>query len=225
MSGGSPAHFLAVPSPPVRRASRRSTASASSVGDPSILVSKSVSSGALSPGHLTGATTAVESDEAADAQEAAIARLRQLLRHPDDLLVKVRQLRRKLGSERSAIDAQLSAAKQAQLDEWGNAMRTVTVTERHVVDMQTRLEGVEKLGRDTKSIIPNYTAIREVSTFRFMALIDAAFKSAPKFPCAHRPHRQLPRFGQPHSATAHPLRGGEPRPAPSLSPLSSGEAK
>jgi len=99
-----------------------------------------------------------------DATEAAIARIIQLLKHPDDLSNgKLASQRRKFAAEKASIDAQLKAAMETQLDDTKRGLDALAAIKQETNRVCKNLADIDQLC--VTSHIQNYNRIRVVCEF------------------------------------------------------------
>ena len=107
----------------------------------------------------------LEADFAAEAKESAIQRISDILRHPDDLTNKLDKIRKKIGHERAAVEAQLKTALEAQLENVGRGLDAVQMCQNKTVNMKTSLQSMDSLCANSQNSIKNYNYIKKVITF------------------------------------------------------------
>lgn len=93
----------------------------------------------------------------------AIKRLSDLLKHPDDLNVKLDFLKKKLLQEKSSVETQLRTDVQSQFDDIQETFRILKLNQSQLVDVQNRLSKINSLCQDNHSRIPGYDTIKELS--------------------------------------------------------------
>ncbi|KAI9492343.1 exocyst complex component Sec6-domain-containing protein [Zychaea mexicana] len=98
-----------------------------------------------------------------DAREAAVAKLAELLKHPDDLNTKVGPLARKLAKEKASIDAQLSTGVQTQLDNVQGGLETLSSSRENSDKIKGNMQLIDRLCYDAQSMIKEFPRIKKVS--------------------------------------------------------------
>ncbi|KAI8377011.1 exocyst complex component Sec6-domain-containing protein [Blakeslea trispora] len=98
-----------------------------------------------------------------DAREIAIAKLSDLLKHPDDLNTKLGPLTRKLAREKASIDAQLNTGVQSQLDHVQEGLETLTISSRNINRVKENMRTIDKLCYDAQSMIQDFPRINMIS--------------------------------------------------------------
>ncbi|KAL0088422.1 exocyst complex component Sec6-domain-containing protein [Phycomyces blakesleeanus] len=98
-----------------------------------------------------------------DAREVALAKLSELLKHPDDLNTKVGPLSRRLAKEKASIDAQLSTGVQTQLDNVQEGLETLALSSQNNDKVKSNMRRIDKLCRDAQSMIHDFPRINKVS--------------------------------------------------------------
>lgn len=97
-----------------------------------------------------------------DAREIAIAKLAELLKHPDDLNTKVGPLAKKLAKEKASIDAQLNTGVQTQLDNVQEGLETLTISRQNSDKIKDNMQFIDRLCRDSQSMIRDFPRIHKV---------------------------------------------------------------
>ncbi|KAJ1651146.1 SNARE-binding exocyst subunit S6 [Dispira simplex] len=107
-------------------------------------------------------------------EQRAVARLSELLRHPDDLNFKVEVIRRKLIKEKRALETQLHADVQRQFDEVKEGLHWLGNSHISVENIQHKIASIDQMCQEGKRWIPYYDRIKKIScTHRnFVATID-----------------------------------------------------
>ncbi|KAJ1724788.1 SNARE-binding exocyst subunit S6 [Coemansia erecta] len=105
------------------------------------------------------------SDSVADAavKQYAIERLSKLLRHPDDLVYKADDVRRKLAQEKLLIDAQLSTDVRRQFDDVQEGIELLYSTRGQINRVKTDMQQVDRLCNQAQSYLTNFDRIQKIS--------------------------------------------------------------
>ncbi|KAI8138276.1 exocyst complex component Sec6-domain-containing protein [Fennellomyces sp. T-0311] len=98
-----------------------------------------------------------------DAREAAVAKLAELLKHPDDLNTKVGPLARKLAKEKASIDAQLNTGVQTQLDNVQEGLETLSSSRENSNKIKDNMQLIDRLCYDAQSMIKDFPRIKKIS--------------------------------------------------------------
>lgn len=98
-----------------------------------------------------------------DAREVAVAKLAEILKHPDDLNTKIGPLIRKLTKEKASIDAQLNTGVQTQLDYVQQGLETLNVSTQSNIRVKGNMQRIDKLCGDTRHMIKDFDRINQVS--------------------------------------------------------------
>ncbi|KAI7868607.1 exocyst complex component Sec6-domain-containing protein [Spinellus fusiger] len=98
-----------------------------------------------------------------DAREIALAKLSELLKHPDDLNTKVGPLARRLAKEKASIDAQLNTGVQTQLDNVQECLETLSLSSENNNKVKANMWKIDKLCHDAQSMIKDFPRINKVS--------------------------------------------------------------
>lgn len=98
-----------------------------------------------------------------DAREAAVNKLAELLKHPDDLNSKLITLIRKLTKEKATIDAQLNTGVQSQLDHVQEGLETLTISSRNISRVKENMRCIDTLCYDAQSMIKDFPRINMAS--------------------------------------------------------------
>ncbi|KAJ1979353.1 SNARE-binding exocyst subunit S6 [Dimargaris xerosporica] len=93
----------------------------------------------------------------------AVARVAELLRHPDDLNFKVEVLRRKLVKEKRALETQLNTDVQRQFDEVKDGLQWLGSSHDQVDHVRRRIARMDQLCQEAKRWIPYYDRIAKIS--------------------------------------------------------------
>lgn len=97
-----------------------------------------------------------------DAKEVAVAKLAELLKHPDDLNTKVGPLARKLAKEKASIDAQLNTGVQTQLDNVQGGLETLASSRDNSEKIKENMQLIDRLCYDAQSMIKDFPRIKKV---------------------------------------------------------------
>lgn len=106
----------------------------------------------------------VTGDFAADAHEAAILRIVDQLRHPDDLTNKLAMLRKKVAMERASVEAQLKTVMESQLDSTQKGIDALVKCKDETSSIKAALKTMDQICGDSENNIKNYSFIQKVST-------------------------------------------------------------
>ncbi|KAG2218228.1 hypothetical protein INT45_000770 [Circinella minor] len=98
-----------------------------------------------------------------DAKEVAVAKLAELLKHPDDLNTKVGPLARKIAKEKASIDAQLNTGVQTQLDNVQGGLETLASSRDNSEKIKDNMQLIDRLCYDAQSMIKDFPRIKKVS--------------------------------------------------------------
>jgi hypothetical protein len=101
-------------------------------------------------------------DFVSDAHEAAILRIVDLLRHPDDLTNKLPMLRKKIAMERASVEAQLKTVMESQLDSTQRGIDALEVCKKHTDTTKNALATMDEICGDSENSIKNYGFIQKV---------------------------------------------------------------
>ncbi|KAJ3089212.1 SNARE-binding exocyst subunit S6 [Quaeritorhiza haematococci] len=102
-------------------------------------------------------------DFVAEATEAAVTRIADLLRHPDDLTNKYHLVKKKLATERASTDAQLKSAVESQLDDAQRGLDALALATSETMRVKSNLSSIDKLCADAQNTITNYEKIKKIS--------------------------------------------------------------
>ncbi|KAJ1852513.1 SNARE-binding exocyst subunit S6, partial [Coemansia sp. RSA 2703] len=104
-------------------------------------------------------------DSVSDAavKQYAIERLSKLLRHPDDLVYKADDVRRKLAQEKLLIDAQLSTDVRRQFDDVQEGIELLYSTRGQINRVKTDMQQVDRLCNQAQSYLTNFDRIQKIS--------------------------------------------------------------
>ncbi|KAJ2726234.1 SNARE-binding exocyst subunit S6 [Coemansia sp. Benny D115] len=100
----------------------------------------------------------------ASVKHYAIERLSKLLRHPDDLVYKADDVRRKLAQEKLLIDAQLSTDVRRQFDDVQEGIELLYATKGQINRVKTDMQQVDHLCNQAQSYLSNFDRIQKIST-------------------------------------------------------------
>ncbi|KAJ3284204.1 SNARE-binding exocyst subunit S6 [Borealophlyctis nickersoniae] len=115
-------------------------------------------SATASPGFVN-----IAADFVAEATEAAVVRIADILRHPDDLTNKLPSVRKRFAMERASVDAQLKTAVESQLDDAQRGLETLLVAREETARVKTNLSSIDQLCADAQNTIKNYGRIKKIS--------------------------------------------------------------
>ena len=101
-------------------------------------------------------------EASSDAVDAAIARMTELLRSPDDL-VKVSLLRKRFTKEKATTDAQLKTGVKAQLDNTRQGLETLGTSRKEMAVIKENMQGIDKLCSSAQGMIQHFPRISQVS--------------------------------------------------------------
>ncbi|KAJ3212200.1 SNARE-binding exocyst subunit S6, partial [Clydaea vesicula] len=99
-----------------------------------------------------------------EATEAAIDRISDYLKHPDDLTNKFAALKKKLVQERGNIDAQLKTAAESQFEEAQKGLNALQFSKNETLKVKQNLTNIDKFCSDAQASISNYDKIKRIST-------------------------------------------------------------
>ncbi|KAI7825605.1 exocyst complex component Sec6-domain-containing protein [Kickxella alabastrina] len=99
----------------------------------------------------------------ANVKQYAIERLAKLLRHPDDLVYKADDVRRKLAQEKLLIDAQLSTDVRRQFDDVQEGIELLYTTKGQIGRVKTDMQQVDHLCNQAQSYLTNFDRIQKIS--------------------------------------------------------------
>lgn len=103
-----------------------------------------------------------------DAREFAVAKLTELLKHPDDLNGKVTALRRKFAKEKASIDAQLNSGAQTQLDNVQEGLETLLTSQKQCEMINDNMKKIDKLCYGAREMIHDFPRINKVSYLKHL---------------------------------------------------------
>ncbi|PIA17721.1 exocyst complex component Sec6 [Coemansia reversa NRRL 1564] len=98
-----------------------------------------------------------------NARQYAVQRLAKLLRHPDDLVFKAEEVRRKLAQEKLLIDAQLNTDVRRQFDDVQEGLELLYSTTGQIDRVKTDMQKVDQLCNRAQSYLTNFDRIQQVS--------------------------------------------------------------
>ncbi|ORX93813.1 exocyst complex component Sec6 [Basidiobolus meristosporus CBS 931.73] len=96
-------------------------------------------------------------------KEAALLRLADLLKHPDDLNTKVPALRKKFALEKATIDAQLKSDVQTQFDSVKVGLEKLLSGQNQMDLVKVDLKSIDQICLDSQNEIKNYPRIQKIS--------------------------------------------------------------
>ncbi|KAJ3028606.1 SNARE-binding exocyst subunit S6, partial [Rhizophlyctis rosea] len=113
----------------------------------------------------TTSSTPIDLSEtlASEATSAAITRIADILRHPDDLTNKLPSIRKRFAIERASIEAQLKTAVESQLDDAQRGLEVLGVASAETERVRGNLGGIDSLCADAQNTIRNYARIKKIS--------------------------------------------------------------
>jgi hypothetical protein len=115
------------------------------------------------------------SDELDDSTKLAVQRLSELLKHPDDLNVKIDFLRRRFQQEKSSVETQLRSDIQSQFDDIQETFRLFEISKSGLSDLKDHLAKVESLCLENQTKIPGYDTIKKVTLLLFFSIFTNFF--------------------------------------------------
>ncbi|KAI9317436.1 exocyst complex component Sec6-domain-containing protein [Dichotomocladium elegans] len=98
-----------------------------------------------------------------DAREVAVAKLAEILKHPDDLNTKVGALARKIAKEKAIIDAQLNTGVQTQLDNVQGGLETLAISRESTHKIKDNMQLIDRLCLEAQSLIGDFPRIAKIS--------------------------------------------------------------
>ncbi|RUP48663.1 exocyst complex component Sec6-domain-containing protein [Jimgerdemannia flammicorona] len=98
-----------------------------------------------------------------DARDAAVARLAELLKHPDDLNLKVPALRRKFAKEKASVEAQLKTGVQTQLDSIQGGLDTLAGSTEQMNKIKNDMQRIDNLCAGSQGMIQHFPRINKIS--------------------------------------------------------------
>ena len=101
-------------------------------------------------------------DFVADAHEAAVMRIADMLRHPDDLTNKLPLARKKIAMERASVEAQLKTVMESQLDGTQKGIDAIRTCRKETDTIRDNLTIMDGLCVEAQNTIKNYTYIKKV---------------------------------------------------------------
>lgn len=108
------------------------------------------------------ASVNLTSDFVSEATEAAVVRIADILRHPDDLTNKLASVRKRFAVERASVDAQLKTAVESQLDDAQRGLDVLSVARHETGKVRTNLSSIDQLCAEAQNTIKNYARIKKV---------------------------------------------------------------
>ncbi|KAJ3321383.1 SNARE-binding exocyst subunit S6 [Boothiomyces sp. JEL0866] len=102
-------------------------------------------------------------DFVADAHEAAVLRIVDMLRHPDDLTSKLPTLRKKIAMERASVEAQLKTVMETQLDSTQKGIDYLEKCREETNTIKSALQNMDEICGDSENHIRNYSFIQKIS--------------------------------------------------------------
>lgn len=102
-------------------------------------------------------------DFVSDAHEAAVLRIKDLLRHPDDLTNKLPMLIKKIAMERASVEAQLKTVMEGQLDSTQKGIDALDKSRQLTDNIRLALLEMDKICGDSENNIKNYAFIQRIS--------------------------------------------------------------
>lgn len=103
-------------------------------------------------------------DFVSDAHEAAVLRVADMLRHPDDLTNKLPMLCKKVAMERASVEAQLKTVMEVQLNSMQKGIDSVRDSRCQTESIKESLGRMDLLCGDSQNHIKNYYHIRKLAT-------------------------------------------------------------
>ncbi|CAG8489158.1 15915_t:CDS:2 [Funneliformis caledonium] len=101
-------------------------------------------------------------ETSSDAVEAAIARVAEILRSPDDL-VKTSLLRKRLAIEKANNDAQLKNGVKAQLDTTQEGIDMLTSSKEKMNTIKDNMQTIDRLCSEAQNMIQHFPRINKIS--------------------------------------------------------------
>lgn len=98
----------------------------------------------------------------ADATEAAILRVTEVLRHPDQLVNMLPLLKKKYNVEKATVDAQLKTILEQQLDDSQRGLDTLISAKKETGVVQQNLMDIDRQCLEAQTTMQNYQVIRLV---------------------------------------------------------------
>lgn len=125
-----------------------------------------------SPEHLaTNTSPALQSlnpaQTLADATDHALSILRETLKHPDDLIIKLPILRKKFILEKGNVEAQLKTTVEYLLDNTVSGLDLLSLSQNETNTIKKNLAGIDGMCGEARKAISNYTKIQKVSELRW----------------------------------------------------------
>ncbi|KAJ1953138.1 SNARE-binding exocyst subunit S6, partial [Linderina pennispora] len=138
-------------------------------------------------------TTLEESLGDKDVKQYAVQRLAKLLRHPDDLIYRADDVRRKLAQEKFLIDAQLNTDVRRQFDDVQEGLELLYSTKEQITRVKTDMQKVDQLCHDAQSYLTNFDRIQKIS------MVNRNFARTDEF------YRQFSEFHEQYTSVRHML--------------------
>jgi hypothetical protein len=101
----------------------------------------------------------------ADAREAAVLRIVDTFRHPDDLANKLKMLRKKIAMERASVEAQLKIVMKNQLDSTQKGIDALHDSKDESSKIHSLLDSMNQICSGAETKIKNYAFIQKVPGF------------------------------------------------------------
>jgi hypothetical protein len=98
----------------------------------------------------------------ADAHDAAVLRIADVLRHPDDLTNKLKMLRKKVAMERASVETQLKIVIKSQLDSTQKGIDSLHKSKEESTKIFSLLNNMNHICESAESKIKNYAFIQRV---------------------------------------------------------------
>ncbi|KAJ3413623.1 SNARE-binding exocyst subunit S6 [Chytridiales sp. JEL 0842] len=98
-----------------------------------------------------------------EARLAAIYRVQELLKHPDDIVNKLGPLRKKFSAERASIEAQLRTAVESQLQDAQRGLDVLAQSQEATRQTKSNLSLIDNLWSGSNNTIKNYARIKKIS--------------------------------------------------------------
>ncbi|CAH1760027.1 9778_t:CDS:2 [Entrophospora sp. SA101] len=101
-------------------------------------------------------------ESSSDAVDAAIARITELLRSPDDL-VKTSLIRKRFAIEKASIDAQLKTGVKLQLDTTQEGVDALTNAKKKMLTIRENMKTIDRLCSEAQNMIQDFPRINKIS--------------------------------------------------------------
>lgn len=98
-----------------------------------------------------------------DPREIAIIKIKELLRHPDDLATKIEIVRKRLQQEQAALEAQLKNSSSSQVDDIQTGIQLLDSVSAQTETLKNRLRGITQLHAPSDTMEEHYQLILEMS--------------------------------------------------------------